>query len=118
MGSQPKNNFLPEKKVCFYVGHGEGDPSDLRKCKQISEQLYWPTLKLYARGYPRQVFGPASMQMGVIMCEDCKDAVSKEEFMRDFLPKENVNKLRYAFNAAGMADPDFDHPEIEWSLIE
>ena len=102
-----------EKKCCM---------KDCTHADLLKIAKFWhPVVGLYAKGYPRDKHLPATMTLSLMFCEKCKEKFEKgtpKEFVSEFFEKESINKIRFAFNAAGIADPDFEKPDLCWSEVE
>ena len=73
-----------------------------------------PVILLWAEGYPKATHQPASVTIGLHVCDSCK-ALSKPWH---YLDQDLRNKLKLNFYERGKAQPDFGKAEITFTLAD
>jgi hypothetical protein len=76
--------------------------------------VWEPVILLWPAGYPKNAYQPASITLGLHVCENCKN-ISKA---RHYLSPDLRQKILLGFHEQGKWLPDFKTADIVFTLAD
>lgn len=80
-------------------------------CK--GEALWKPVVKMWAKGYPKDSDNAIVIPYPLVACENCREKLK----ISDVLGDVGYEQIRSAMSDRGLAAPDKNSAELEWTMI-
>lgn len=85
-----------------------------KKCTSGLPGMWEPVILLWAEGLPIAGYQPASVTVGMHVCESCRKSMRPRHLLSDDLKR----KLKAGFYYQGKAQPDFKTAKLTFTLAD